>query len=86
MQFIDPAYTTLGWYTVSAPIDWTNPVCSGGLDLDATAPYQDLYRSEETKAIYAQQRFIFSERLIAIPSVANSSSLASIISPPRSMT
>lgn len=65
VQYVNTGHTNKGWYTGAGSIDWANPVFSGGLDLSATAPYQNILRKDETKAIYLQQQLTFSERFIA---------------------
>ena len=63
-QYIERAYNSKGWYVAAAPIDWEDPVYSGGLDLSESAPYQDVGRSEKTKALYVQQQFDIADRFI----------------------
>jgi len=70
-QYVSTGYTRLGWYLFDpaaggpAPIDWDNPIYSGAPVLTAGNAYENIQRSEDTRALYVQQRFTFSERLIA---------------------
>lgn len=51
------------WYTRAADISWSDPVYTGGLDLDATAPYQDTTTDTQVASFYLQQEFAW-DRLI----------------------
>lgn len=52
------------WYTGAPDIDWTDPVYTGGLDLNNTAPYQDTTTDEEVKSVYLQQEFTLDKLIV----------------------
>ncbi|MBR9762778.1 MAG: TonB-dependent siderophore receptor [Rhodobacteraceae bacterium] len=56
--------TSTSWFTGADPIDWTNPVYSGGIDLGSLAPYAASRTEDEGSALYLQQELTFAGRWI----------------------
>lgn len=63
-EYSDFESATYGLYIPSiTPINWTNPVYSGGPG--STAPDSERFNDQKTKSIYLQQDLVFSDRLTA---------------------
>ncbi|RWR29313.1 TonB-dependent siderophore receptor [Sinirhodobacter populi] len=63
VEYRDSSADNTAFYTSAPNIDWSNPVYSGGPGV--LAPYSSNHTNTEGKAIYLQQEFTFSDRIIA---------------------
>ena len=64
IEFRDTSDESKLWYTAAADIDWTNPVYTGGLDLNNTTPYQHTLTDTQTQSVYLQEELTY-DRFIA---------------------
>jgi iron complex outermembrane receptor protein len=65
LQYSDISADSRTWYAPASSIDYTDPVYTGGLDLDALAPYTGTRTDDSIASIYLQEELTFSDRLIA---------------------
>ncbi|MEF9601844.1 TonB-dependent siderophore receptor [Paracoccus sp. PXZ] len=65
LQYSDLSANSRTWYAPASPIDYTDPVYTGGIDLDALAPYTGTRTDDSIASVYLQEELTFSDRLIA---------------------
>ncbi|MCZ0961349.1 TonB-dependent siderophore receptor [Paracoccus benzoatiresistens] len=65
LQYSDVESDSRTWYTAATPIDYTNPVYTGGIDLDVLDPFTGTKADDRVASVYLQEELTFSDRFIA---------------------